>query len=89
MGLYCNAFYNYFAGGGPSSLCTLHKSNKYIMFNYGPIKGSIVHTKDAFKNFKEVPKEKYKFANKHQILIWEKDNYENMIKSYHKYILKE
>ena len=30
-------------GGGPSSLCTLHKSNKYIMFNYGPIEGSIVY----------------------------------------------
>ena len=89
MGLYSNAFFNYFAGGGPSSLCTLHKSNKYIMFNYGPIEGSIVHTKESFENFKEAPKEKFKFANKNQILIWEKDNYENMIKSYNKYILNE
>lgn len=89
MGLYYNAFFNYFAGGGPSSLCTLHKSNKYIMFNYGPVEGSIVHTKESFKNFKEEPKEKFKFASKNQILIWEKDNYENMIKSYKNYIYDE
>ena len=42
-GIILQCFYNYFAGGGPSSLCTLHRSNKYIMFNYGPVEGSIVH----------------------------------------------
>lgn len=89
MGLYSNAFFNYFAGGGPSSLCTLHKSNKYIMFNYGPVDGSKVHTLDSFKKFKEKPLTKFKFASKNQILIWEKDNYENMIKSYNKHILNK
>lgn len=86
MGIYCNAFFNYFAGGGPSSLCTLHKSNKYIMFNYGPVEGSIVHTSDAFKKFKEQPLNKYKFAQSNQILVWESDTYENILKSYNKYI---
>jgi len=89
MGIYCNAFFNYFAGGGPSSLCTLHKSNKYIMFNYGPIDGSIVHTNDAFRKFKDQPLNRYKFANKNQILVWEKDTYENILKSYNKYILNK
>jgi hypothetical protein len=89
MGIYCNAFFNYFAGGGPSSLCTLHKSNKYIMFNYGPIVGSIVHTDDSFKRFKKQPLDKFKFAKENQILVWEKDTYENILKSYNKYILEK
>ena len=52
------------------------------MFNYGPADGSKVHSPVSFKKFKEKLLTKFKFVSKNHILIWEKDNYENMLKSY-------
>lgn len=58
---YKKAKFNFFAGGGPSSLCYLTTDIKYIMFNYGPVKNSIVHTPEAFKNFQTNKEKNFKF----------------------------
>lgn len=87
MSLYSYVYFNFFAGGGPSSLCYLSENNKYIMFNYGPVKNSIVHTKEAFNKFKEQPIDKFKFANSNQILVWKEDTYDNIVESFNKHLL--
>ena len=84
---YQKSTFNFFAGGGPSSLCYLNNEIKYIMFKYGHVKGSIIHTKKAFKNFE--PNTNFRFSSKNQILIWKTDSYDNLIKYFNKYVLEE
>ena len=85
---YKRAKFNFFAGGGPSSLCYLTTDIKYIMFNYGPVKNSIVHTPEAFKNFETNKEKNFKFSSIGQILIWDSDTYTNLMKYYKIYVKK-
>ena len=86
IGLYECAFYNYFTAHGPSILSCLNNNTKYIGMKMGPIKGSTVHTKQAFTYLK--PNSNYLFTdNKDHILVWKEDNLYNLKESFNKYVL--
>lgn len=79
MAIYEKSYVNYFVPNGPEMLATLNVRTSYIMLNLVPVKGSKVNTEDALKIFN---KSDYKFSTKYQKLIFKKDSFENLVKSF-------
>ena len=84
MAIYWGADMNFGVNGGPMSLCSLSKA-PYMIFNMIPKQKPSEKTYDMREHLERTgfgEGSQFSFRNDRQILVWEPDDYENMVKAY-------
>ena len=87
MAIYERVYLNFFVGGGPQLLAAMNPKCSYIAMNLFP-EGSVVDTKDIYKNIGYDLGPNFKFSTKNQKLVYETDSYDNILSEFECYVNK-
>ena len=87
MALYERVYLNFFVSNGPVSLAIMNPKCSYIAMNLFA-EGSVIDTKEAYKEAGIDIGTNYKFSTKNQKLVYDTDSYENILSEFECYVNK-